>query len=339
MREVARQTAQAVGPLKDAAKPLEDYARAARDATGALGRFNGGTDHLNTSLPQATADLRTARAVVDGLAHSTGTLLGKENWDQAAGTIKSTWHTITDSTEKAYNNLSAFFRTAYASEATATEREWENIRNAILSAEAGMVTGTAQNANNMLVLFQNVAVRLVNAITAQRGAFQQAGAGLITALAAGVSQTGGNLAQVLASKLGTSGVSARAGQIPTYDTGGPIPGTEGAPQLAVVHGGEYVLNANQVLSLERTGSTPVAGLAGLAGLFGAQASPTGALSPASGGGGQPYQPAGYGAAGAAGATFNIEQVFNTPMNPAEVANETGWLLRTAAVQGGIRTVL
>ena len=108
-----------------------------------------------------------------------------------------------------------------------------------------------------------------------------------------------------------------------WEEGGLVPGT--GPQLAVIHGGEYIIPRGDVAKL----NTAMGGrhLAAIAGALG-------------GGGGGP------GGAGGGATTNSHNQVtgvqnmnFYTPMSPANVANEVGWLFRTAGVAGGFRTVM
>ena len=45
---------------------------------------------------------------------------------------------------------------------------------------------------------------------------------------------------------GSSGITGGSYGLPSFDTGGPVPGPIGSPVPAIVHGGEYVIPASRV---------------------------------------------------------------------------------------------
>lgn len=98
----------------------------------------------------------------------------------------------------------------------------------------------------------------------------------------------------------------KIGHIPSFDTGGTIPGATGAPMTATVHGGEYMLS-NDMLSGRRPISPGVAQqvMANVAAYSGA--------SPAR--------------SGSSGAGISSTIIANTNATPGNIASALGWELR------------
>jgi hypothetical protein len=117
------------------------------------------------------------------------------------------------------------------------------------------------------------------------------------------------------------GFVGKVGGLLGFDNGGVVPGAEGAPMLAVVHGGEVVLSRDMLAGKQQPpdelldatsahGYTPASTSATQRALTGSTSSPTASSSK----GGPPN------------VTVNVQ----TGASPSQIAGAVGWELRKAA---------
>jgi hypothetical protein len=143
----------------------------------------------------------------------------------------------------------------------------------------------------------------------------------------------GNIGSEVLSKIESSvpGGKAVGGVISSiagaFAEGGMVPGS--GPQLALVHGGEYVMSNDDLSKLSSSGGTKNLSIEQALSAFntpvnGGPGAAAGAANPLSALGAT----AGKQTTVAPGA---INQVFNTPMSASQVADELGWALRSVGV--------
>ena len=170
----------------------------------------------------------------------------RDAWNTAWGVIKTTVSTV-------WGILSPIFRAVVNTGLAGIKGAIQDLRD-VWNTAWGVVQSVVQAAWNFIQ-------PIVNAI-----------AGAVSAVAGGIGKIQGLIG-------GAGKIAGKVAGFLGLDQGGWVPGAPGAPMLAVVHGGEYILSRPMLAGTAAASDAAISSLAG-------GGSGGGTITPAWGGGGQ-----------------------------------------------------
>jgi hypothetical protein len=212
-------------------------------------------------------------------------LLITKNWNTIKAATLAVWNGIKTAIGAAVNAVKAVVTGAWNTLKSVTSSVFNGIRNTISSVWA-TVKNTAKNAiDGVVSTVTGLPGRVAALATRMLNAGKDIGGALLNGIKSGISAAAGFAGDVASSVLGVvkgawnefarrinSLIPDKVGvgpfavnfpdnPIPTFATGGLVPGRRGVPMLAIVHGGEYVTRADDVARRGGVGAAPAVAIA------------------------------------------------------------------------------